>query len=106
MEPQPPAEDTATGSPGEAPSEPVTDARPAPLPWEHTVEAAPIVTIEPQDVDQAAEVPWIQAEDHARDVPGAPGLIYAGVLPRSLAWFVDGFIIAVLSLVILGVLIA
>ncbi len=55
---------------------------------------------------QAAEVPWTQAEDHARDVPGAPGLIYAGVLPRSLAWFVDGFVIALLSLVILGVLIA
>jgi len=106
MEPQPPAEDTATGSPGEAPSEPVTDARPAPLPWEHTVEAARSVTLEPQDVDQPAEVPWTQAEDHTRDVPGAPGLIYAGVLPRSLAWFVDGFIIALLSLVILGVLIA
>ena len=51
-------------------------------------------------------MPWTQAEDHTRDVPGAPGLIYAGVLPRSLAWFVDGFVIALLSLVILGVLIA
>ena len=105
MDQRPPEDDDATGSPGEAPPELVTDAPPAPLPWEHTVEAAPS-TLEPQDVDQAAEVPWTQAEDHARDVPGAPGLIYAGVLPRSLAWFVDGFIIAVLSLVILGVLIA
>ena len=106
MDQRPPEDDDATGSHGETPLEPVPDARPAPLPWEHTVGAAPSVTLEPQDVDQAAEVPWAQGEDHTRDVPGAPGLIYAGVLPRSLAWFVDGFVIALLSLVILGVLIA
>ena len=53
-----------------------------------------------------AEVSWAPPEDEARDVPGAPGLIYAGVLPRTVAWLVDLFLIAVLSLVILGVLIA
>ena len=62
MDQRPPEDDDATGSPGEAPPEPVPDARPAPLPWEHTVEAAPSVTLEPQDVDRAAEVPWAQAE--------------------------------------------
>ena len=57
MDQRPPEDDDATGSPGEAPPEPVTDARPAPLPWEHTVEAAPSVTLEPQDVDQRPRSP-------------------------------------------------
>ena len=61
---------------------------------------------EPQGVDDAAEVSWANPEDEARDVPGAPGLIYAGVVRRTVAWLVDMFLIAVLSLVILGVLIA
>jgi uncharacterized RDD family membrane protein YckC len=41
-----------------------------------------------------------------RRVPGVPGLIFAGVIPRSVAWFVDLFLIAILSLVILTMLIA
>ena len=66
----------------------------------------PIHPPEPQVVDEEAEVSWAPPEDEARDVPGAPGLIYAGVLRRTVAWLVDMFLIAVLSLVILGVLIA
>ena len=61
---------------------------------------------DPQVVDEAAEVSWDQPDDESRDVPGAPGLIYAGVVRRTVAWLVDMFLIAVLSLVILGVLIA
>ena len=106
MEPRPPEDDDATASPGEAPPEPVTDAQPAPLPWEHTVGDAPSTAPEPQDVDEEAEVSWAPPDDESRDVPGAPGLIYAGVLRRTVAWLVDVFLIAVLSLVILGVLIA
>lgn len=41
-----------------------------------------------------------------RRVPGVPGLIFAGVIPRSAAWFVDLFLIAIVSLVILTTLIA
>src|SRR5262245_39613797 len=41
-----------------------------------------------------------------RRVPGVPGLIFAGVIPRSVAWFVDLFLIAVVSLVVLTALIA
>ena len=62
--------------------------------------------LEPQDVDEEAEVSWAPPEDDPRDVPGAPGLIYAGALPRTVAWLVDVILIAVLSFVILGVLIA
>jgi uncharacterized RDD family membrane protein YckC len=41
-----------------------------------------------------------------RRVPGVPGLIFAGVIPRSVAWFVDLFLIALVSLVVLISLIA
>lgn len=105
-EQRPPEDDDATERPEEALPEPVTEAWPAPMPWEHPVAEEPTVSLEPQDVDDEAEVPWNAPVDEARNVPGAPGLIYAGVLPRTLAWFVDLFLIAVLSLVILGVLIA
>jgi uncharacterized RDD family membrane protein YckC len=105
-EPRPPDDDNATASPGEAPHEPVTDERPAPMPWEHTVADAPSTAPEAQVVADTAEVSWAAAEAESRDVPGAPGLIYAGVVRRTTAWIVDIFVIAVLSLVILGVLIA
>jgi LPXTG-motif cell wall-anchored protein len=117
MEPQPPPDDIAPASAGDAfpanvPSADVppadaivTDARPAPMPWEQSLGAAPSITPEPQVVGGEAVVSWAPPEDHARDVPGAPGLVYAGTLPRTLAWIVDLFIIGVLSLVILGVLI-
>ena len=79
---------------------------PAPLPWEHPVGDAPSSATEPQGVDEQAEVSWAPPDGESRDVPGAPGLIYAGVVRRTVAWLVDMFLIAVLSLVILGVLIA
>ena len=106
MEQRPTEDDDANASSGEALAEPVTDGRPAPMPWEYPFRDAPSTSPEPQDVGEEAEVPWTPPEDESRDVPGAPGLIYAGVLPRTVAWFIDGFIIAVLSLVILGILIA
>jgi uncharacterized RDD family membrane protein YckC len=106
MEQRPTEDDDANASPGELPPEPVTDGRPARMPWEHPFGDAPSTSPEPQDFGEEAEVPWTPPEDESRDVPGAPGLIYAGVLPRTVAWFIDGFIIAALSLVILGILIA
>jgi uncharacterized RDD family membrane protein YckC len=30
-------------------------------------------------------------------VPGAPGLVYAGALPRAAAWIVDGFIVGIVA---------
>ena len=108
MEPQPPADDTATASAaGRAASpEPVTDARPAPMPWERPVSDAPSTPLEPEGVGGEAVVSWAPPEEQARDVPGAPGLVYAGTLARTVAWIVDLFLIAILSFVILGVLIA
>jgi uncharacterized RDD family membrane protein YckC len=107
MEPRPPEDDDATARPEEAPPPgPVAEAWPAPLPWEHTVGDAASTAPEPQLVDDEAEVSWAPAEDESRDVPGAPGLIYAGVVRRTASWLVDMFLIAVLSIVILLVLIA
>ena len=107
MDPRPPEDDDATTRPEEAPPpEPVTEAWPAPLPWEHTLGDAPSSAPEPQVVVDDAEVSWAPAEAESRDVPGAPGLIYAGAVRRSVAWVVDMFLIAVLSIVILLVLIA
>jgi uncharacterized RDD family membrane protein YckC len=103
---QRPPEDDAAASPGDLPPEPVTDERPVPLPWEHAFADAPATGPEPPVVEDEAEVSWAPPEGESRDVPGAPGLIYAGVVPRTAAWLVDLFLIAVLSLVILGVLIA
>lgn len=102
---QRPPEDDASASPWDSPPEPHTEDRPAPLPWEHTVGATPSI-LEPPEVDGGAQVSWAPPEAESRDVPGAPGLIYAGVLPRTTAWLVDLILIAVLSLVILGILIA
>jgi uncharacterized RDD family membrane protein YckC len=106
MEQRPPGDDDATPTAGETVPEPVTEAPPAALPWEHPIGNAPSISSEPPDVDGEPEVSWAPPDDESRDVPGAPGLIYAGVLPRTTAWLVDGFLIAVLSLVILGLLIA
>ena len=106
MEPQPPADDIAAASPRDAPPGPVAEARPAPMPWEHPDSVAAPTALAPQDIAQEAEVSWAPPEDHARDVPGVSGLIFAGVWPRTLAWVVDLCLIAILSLVILGILIA
>jgi len=58
-------------------------------------------------VEPPPAVSWVApALPRKRLVPGAHGLIYAGVLPRTIAWFLDGFLIALTSLVVLGILIA
>jgi uncharacterized RDD family membrane protein YckC len=106
MEQRPPEDDDASGIPEQASPEPVTEASPAPMPWEHPVRDAASMSPEALEVDGGAEVSWAPPDERSRDVPGAPGLIYAGVLPRTVAWLVDLFLIAVLSFVILAILIA
>ena len=56
----------------------------------------------------APDVSWVPPPGMPRKrlVPGARGLIYAGVIPRTVAWFLDSFLIALTSLVVLGILIA
>jgi uncharacterized RDD family membrane protein YckC len=106
MDPRPPEDDDATENAAGGHPEPLAEALPAPLPWEHTLGDAPSSATEAQVVDEAAEVSWAPPDVGSRDVAGAPGLISAGVVPRTVAWLIDLFVVAVLSLVVLGALIA
>ena len=55
----------------------------------------------------APSASWIASGlPRKRLVPGGRGLIYAGVIPRTIAWFLDGFLIGLTSLMVLGILIA
>ena len=93
MEPRPPE--------GEEPPElrePVV-ASPATQP---VAEAEPVEPVQPAPVAS-----WVAPGlPRKRLVPGARGLIYAGVVPRTIAWFLDALFIGLTSLVVLGVLIA
>ena len=99
------------------PTEPPRPAEPAPMPWERP-QATPveqprstIISAEPVLTDQPAgdapEVAWTPPPPPAA-VPGAEGLVFAGVGPRLVAWFIDGLVIAVpvvlLSSALVGVL--
>ena len=57
-------------------------------------------------MEPAPAVSWVKpALPRKRVVPGGHGLIYAGVIPRSIAWLLDSILIALISLVVLGSLI-
>ena len=51
-------------------------------------------------------VPWAQpaAASSMRPVPGAPGLEYAGLVPRAAAWLLDGLLVILIALVPLLIL--
>jgi len=72
--------------------------------------AAPPADLQVAEVAPAGPPPGVFWGDpgvpQKRRVPGVPGLIFAGVIPRSIAWFVDLFLIAIVSLVVLTALIA
>jgi uncharacterized RDD family membrane protein YckC len=94
MEPRPPDADELREQP-EPPA-----ATPAEAPAD-----VPVPDVEAQAAPPAAF--WGDpGVPQKRRVPGVPGLIFAGVIPRSVAWFVDLFLIAVVSLVLLTALIA
>jgi uncharacterized RDD family membrane protein YckC len=94
MEPRPPDGEEPPGQP----------AAPAEIPAETPVDAP---TREVGAQEPAPAVYWGDPGlPHKRRVPGVPGLIFAGVIPRSVAWFVDLFLIGVISLVVLTALIA
>ena len=98
------------------PIEPPRTTEPAPMPWERPQAPAEpprstIISAEPVLTDQPTvdgpEVAWTPPAPPTA-VPGAEGLVYAGVGPRLVAWFIDGFVIAVpvvlLTTALVGVL--
>jgi uncharacterized RDD family membrane protein YckC len=97
------------------PIEPPRPAEPAPMPWERP-QAAPaeqprstIISAEPVLTDQPAaggpEVAW-SPPPPPTTVPGAEGLVFAGVGPRLVAWFIDGIVLAVPVLLLASALVA
>lgn len=61
----------------------------------------------PPEAGQPPVVSWVAPGlPRKRLVPGARGLIYAGVIPRTIALVLDSVLIALASLIVLGVLIA
>ena len=98
MDPRPP-ESEGAHQPAEPPELPPVLESPA-VPTEPVEDA--------ETVQPAPTVSWVPPPGlpRKRMVPGGRGLIYAGVIPRAVAWLLDTFLIAVTSLVVLGVLIA
>ena len=97
--PEPPAE------PPPALAEPATEPPDSLMPWERAAAQEPVLEGEPDGSPPA--VSWVAPGlPRKRLVPGARGLIYAGVIPRTIAWFLDTFLIGLTSLVVLGILIA
>jgi uncharacterized RDD family membrane protein YckC len=87
------------------PPEPGTEPSDAPMPWERAAAQEPVPEGEPDESTPVAA--WVAPGlPRKRLVPGSPGLIYAGVIPRTIAWFLDSFLIAMTSLVVLAILIA
>lgn len=80
-------------APAEAPAESPAE------PTEAAIEAVPV----PAAPAMSGVAPGLPRK---RLVPGAAGLIYAGVIPRAIAWFLDCFLIGLTSVVVLGVLTA
>jgi uncharacterized RDD family membrane protein YckC len=87
------------------PPELATEPPDAPKPWERVAAQEPVPEGEPDE--STPVVSWVAPGlPRKRLVPGARGLIYAGVIPRTIAWFLDSFLIGLTSVVVLGVLIA
>ena len=87
------------------PPEPATEPPRAPKLSERVPADEPVPEGEPDEATPVAS--WVTPGlPRKRRVPGSPGLIYAGVIPRTIAWLLDSFLIGLTSLVVLGVLIA
>jgi uncharacterized RDD family membrane protein YckC len=101
--------------PGSTEPQPEPSPQPVPMPWERPATASAPATLpsgidEPVDPEKdggpAPEVFWAPPPSpKRREVEGAPGLVYAGVIPRTIAWLVDGLLVGFLSLVVIGILI-
>jgi uncharacterized RDD family membrane protein YckC len=110
MESRPPeGEEPALAEPPAAPPPDLpgqrTEPSDAPMPFERAAAQEPVPEGEP--LESAPVASWVAPGlPRKRLVPGARGLIYAGVIPRTIAWLLDSFLIGLTSLVVLAVLIA
>ncbi len=98
-------------SAGEPPAAPVAPAAPAAYPPAAPSSTPPATYAPPAApaTQAGAPSPWAPVQPASAwgtpppdaggplAVPGAPGLVYAGGIPRAAAWIVDGFIVAVVA---------
>ena len=97
------------------PIDPATPREPAPMRWERppATPAEPprstIISADPVLSDQPTaggpEVAWTPPAPPTA-VPGAEGLVFSGVGPRLVAWFIDGIVLAIPVFLIATVLVA
>ena len=113
MEERPPGEPPESGSDdGTSPDAPT---QPAPLPWERPqsppdqprstiISAEPVLTEQPGA--PGPEVSWAPPPlpVQGREVPGAPGFVFADTPRRFVAWVLDSVVIGLASAVMAGVL--
>ena len=118
MDQRPPAGSEPQAEPGDEVHDSPTvppPSQPAPMPWERPASPAPdhprstIISAEPVLTDQPGapgpEVAWAPPPPPSvgREVPGAPGFVFASTPRRFVAWVLDSLIIGIASAVIAGI---
>jgi uncharacterized RDD family membrane protein YckC len=90
-------------------------AAPAPMPWEQPAPEQPrstIISAEPVLTEQPGtpgpEVAWAAPPppSQGREVPGAPGFVFAGTPRRFVAWMLDNILIGIAAIVLAWVVAA
>ena len=120
MDQRPPGDDDEPLDPGEAPGAPgdapaPATSRPAPMPWERPQTPPPeqprstIISAEPVLTDQpgppAPEVAWAAPPPRSRErqVPGAPGFVFASTSRRFAAWVIDNILLTIAVALLAGI---
>jgi len=109
MDQRPPDErrpDDPSGAPPDPEPTPPPDAPPPEPPRSTIISADPAVSADPASAARPApEVAWAPPpRANERPVPGAPGLVFAGIGQRFLAWVIDGVIVIFASVILSVVL--
>ncbi len=79
----------------------------APVGWGSTPSSTIGGPPPPASGDTAApSVGWTAPQDTSREVPGAPGLVFASTSSRFVAYLLDGFIVGIVGYIVGGILLA
>ena len=112
---QPEPEGPAAPAEGLPPTEQPPPTAPAPMPWEQPAGEQPrstIISAEPVLTEQPGtpgpEVAWAAPPppSQGREVPGAPGFVFANTPRRLVAWLLDNFLLGIVAIVLASVIAA
>jgi uncharacterized RDD family membrane protein YckC len=119
MDPRTPGGSEPQADPAEVPEAPdeapaPAPSQPAPMPWERPQSQPPaqphstIISAEPVLTDQPGapgpEVSWAPPPStQERNVPGAPGFVFAGTSRRFVAWVIDNIVLTIAVAVLAGI---